>query len=1533
MAEKSDRSHGGGNGNGDGHGASSPSSSSATKGGQAQSPVAETEYHDRLAQPVDTEEPPRLPFPVVGIGASAGGLPAFQEFFRAMPSDSGIAFVLIQHLPPDRESLVADILARSTKMTVLQVEDGMPVEPNHVYVIRPGHTLTIREGRLHLGERLDKPRHSRPVDDFFRSLAEEQRERAICIIMSGMGSNGAVGAQAIKAIGGLCIAQDPESAEFPSMPRHLIDAGYADHILRPAEMPEVLLGYAGHPYARSGRQNADAIMRREQQHFREVLAILRTRSKQDFGGYKQPTLLRRIQRRMGLNRVAKMGEYARMLRQSPVEVTALADDMLIHVTGFFRDQDAWATLREKVVVPLVKAREPESTVRCWVTACSSGEEAYSLAILLVEEAERAGKTLDIKIFATDMAERTLQNARNGIYPGGIESEMPPERLERFFEKEDAVYRVRRDLREMVVFAPQNVLTDPPFSRLDIVTCRNLLIYLEPEVQRRVLALLHFGLREGGTLFLGTSETIGGLEELFEPIDKRWRLYRRMGATRHGAVEFPLPHGPGVVATTARERARAERRTQAVRPSVEQLTHRALLERHTPAAVTVDREFRIVYFHGNTQPFLSQPAGEPTREVMALARDGVRGAVRTALQRVTMDGGEARVFDGHIDTPQGKQGVIVTASRLEHQDAERHFVVSFKLRDEVIGPIAEAAAERVGHAGADPASAQELARVREELQSTIEELQTSNEELKAAHEEVTSVNEELQSSNEELETSKEEMQSLNEELTTLNAQLTAKMEELQATTNDLTSLLTSTDIAVIFLDTALRIRRFTPAMRNLMDLIATDVGRPIAGFAMKFTDPDLISDVRRVLERLVPVEREVPTPVDGHWFVRRVLPYRTADNKIDGVVVTFVDVTAAKRVEAALRESEETFRTFFDNAAVGMVQADIETGRLLRVNQKFCEVTGYGPGELLGMSFRDMTHAADRDSNWSDFRAVMSGAPSYYHAEKRLVRKGGEVIWVRVSVGAVRDAEGKPLRTAAVVEDITDRKRLVFERDRFFGQSADLLAVASAKDGYFKHVNPSMCRTLGWSEEELLAMPFLDIVHPDDREHTVEGLARLALGHHLSGFEHRMRCKASEYCWIAWEITSDPETGLLYCAGRDVTERRRAEDDGAASLAREREARVDAESTSQMKDQFLATLSHELRTPLSAILLWSKMMQSKQVPPEQYGEALQAITSSAEAQRELIETLLDSARIQSGKLRLALREVALLPLVREAMDSIMPTADAKNARLGGELEDVGVVVADPDRLRQVVWNLLTNSVKFTPPGGEITVVLARQDNEVELAVSDTGRGIEPSFMPHLFHRFQQAAATTPGAQPGGGLGLGLSISKQLVELHGGTISAESQGAGEGATFRVRLPLPRVAGALKAGRTPRPTATPLTGVRVLLVEDDAPSMTVLTRLLVAAGAEVTSAASGSAALEAYVRQRPDVMVSDIGMHGMDGYELMDAIRKQEAAAKQPPTPAVALTALAQESDRRKAKKHGYQEHVAKPPDPQTLVEVIARVVRRK
>ncbi|HXC52358.1 MAG TPA: CheR family methyltransferase [Candidatus Limnocylindrales bacterium] len=1344
--------------------------------------------HDRLAQPVDNEEPPRLAFPVVGIGASAGGLESAIEFFEHMRADSGMAFVLVQHLPPDRETLIPEILSRKTTMPVDVIAEAQKVEPNHVYVIRPGRTVTLREGVFHLGEPLVKPMHNRPVDDFFRSLAEEQRERGIAIVLSGMGSNGTAGAQAVKAVGGLCIAQDPDSAAYPSMPRHLIDAEYADYILRPADMPETLLAYAGHPYARDRGGDFEQTLGREQQYVREILAVLRTRTHHDFSGYKRPTLLRRIQRRMGLARVMQVADYARLLRQTPSEVMALADDLLIHVTGFFRDRELWEVLRSQVIVPLVASKDADSSIRAWVAACSSGEEAYSLAMLLVEESERAGKRLDIKIFATDTAERTLSNARQGIYPGGIESEVEPERLERFFQRDDAVYRIRPELRERVVFAPQNLLQDPPFSRLDIITCRNLLIYLEPGVQQRVLSMLHFGLRDGGTLFLGTSETVGANDDMFETIDKKARIYRRIGPTRHGNIDFPLPR---ILAMHNHEAAFAENRSLAARQSIAQLTTRALLDHHVGAAVTIDRDYRILYYHGNTSPFLRQPAGEPTRELMSVIRDTLRGAVRAAVQRAIAHPGTTTLENAWVYRDGGGRAQIaVSVSRASAKSEPDCFVVSFR-------EVGEWLASGANASRSDQENADNLRRVRDELQSTVDELQTSNEELKAAHEEVVSTNEELQSTNEELETSREEMQSLNEELSTVNGQLQAKMEEYQAVTSDLASLLTSTDIAVLFLDTGFRIRRFTPQVKQLLDVIATDVGRPFSDLAQKFDDPLLLEEARLVLERLTPCEREIAVGPD-RWFLRRITPYRTAENRIDGVVITFVETTARRRAEEALRRSEEQFRRSIQEAPVPVIMM-AENGEVLQLSSAWTELTGHTIDSIPVMEAW-LSHVDD------------DGAAAVRSRIRDLFR------------GAIR----------------------TFEVD----------FVIRTRDGQDRH----------------------------------------------------------------WRLhASSPGAlpdGRRMCVGMavDLTDRKRAE----AELESSKQL---VEAASEMKDRFLANISHELRTPLSVILMWSKLLTSSDMTPDEQHEAYDAIVRAADAQRRLVEDLLDTTHIASGKLRVSLKPIELNRLVRAAIDVVRPLADSKDVTLSTQLQEPpDVVLADAGRLEQVVWILLTNAVKFTPSGGAVEISTCQDGDWVDLRVRDTGAGIPADFLPHLFHPFAQAET----GRTRSGLGLRLSIARSLVQLHGGAITANSDGLGKGATFTIRLPRhvrPVERDALH--RDGNAGGQSLGGVSVLLVEDNVDAIRAIKIALENAGARVEAMTNPLEALEAFREVAPHVVISDLSMPELTGLELMQklrAIEKEESLAR---AKAIALTALATGHDRTEALESGFDIFLAKPIDPEMLI----------
>jgi two-component system CheB/CheR fusion protein len=841
-------------------------------------------------------------FPVVGIGSSAGGLEALQQFFRAMPPDSGLGFIIAAHLDPTQESHLTELLSRCTKMPVVQIENSAKVEPNRVFVIAPDQELTIREGVVRPNKPTAPRGHRHPVDSFFRSLAEDRGELAIAIILSGTGTNGSLGLRFIKAEGGIAIAQDPETAGFAGMPRSAIATGVVDLVLPPDKMPDALLNFARHPYVRQPVEAA--VERTPDDQLEALLRLVQAKTRRDFSGYKKRTLLRRIHRRMGLHRIESLPNYIGRLQNDPDEVKALASDLTINVTGFFRDPDAWRTLGDKVIAPLVRERRAESTIRVWLPGCSTGEEAYSIAILLLEHAAAARKNFDLKLFATDVAEGVLTSARAGAYPASIAQDVTPERLKRWFVMEDDTYCVRKTLRDAITFAPQNLLQDPPFSRMDLISCRNLLIYLNPEIQKRVLALFHFALREGGHLFLGPAETIAAHEDLFESVSKKWRIYRRLGPTRHDIVDFPLlaPREGSAEAETRPEEARPQPHL-----SASELMDRALLDRYVPASALIDRQFRVHYLRGPTEEYLRPPTGEPSYNLIAMARQGLQTTLRNAVRKAVDEGHEvmadARVRRGAALRPVR---VVVAPLRSGH-NPETRLLVTFSEHD--LGRDVGSSAE-VEEAASDSELQMELDAAREDLRLTIEQMEAANEELKASNEEIRSINEELQASNEELETSKEELQSLNEELNTVNNQLQAKVQELEIRTNDLNNLLNSTDVATLFLDRSLCIRWFTPAMKALLELLPTDIGRPISHFAQRFSGGDLLEEARKVLERLLPSDTEVVDDL-GRWYIRHAVPYRTEDDRIGGVVVTFVDITERKHAEEEVQRAREFAESIVD----------------------------------------------------------------------------------------------------------------------------------------------------------------------------------------------------------------------------------------------------------------------------------------------------------------------------------------------------------------------------------------------------------------------------------------------------------------------------------------------------------------------------------------------------------------------------------------------------------------------------------------------
>jgi two-component system CheB/CheR fusion protein len=1508
----------------------------------------------QVAAPTDFAETATLPFPVVGIGASAGGIEAVSALLQAMPPDSGMALIIVQHLPPDHQSLLAEIFSRRTSMPVHEIVDGMSVEPNHVYVIRPGFTVTLEGGTLRLGAPVEQRGHRRPIDDFFRSLARVQREKAIAIVLSGVGTNGTSGAQAIKAAGGICIAQDPDTADFGGMPRSLVHAGYADQVLQVHDIPDVLVRYARHPYldpAFRGRAQAETVLRTEKEHLTQVFAILRTRTGHSFTGYKKPTVMRRIQRRMGLLGLTELHAYADHLRFDFEEARALANDLMINVTGFFRDPEAWEGLRTAVIAPLIERTASEDTIRAWVSACASGEEAYSLGMLLMEEMDRQNKHVEIKIFATDTADRALGMARTGTYPTGIEGDLDPQRLERFFDKEEHTYRVKKPLRDSVVFASHDILRDPPFSRVDLCTCRNLLIYLEPEVQQRVIFMLHFALRESGFLFLGSAESLGTGDKLFETISKKWRIYQRVGINHH---PFDMSGLMSSVLPSARRDLSLPPPSPRGMPA--SLIQQALLDQLLPPTVVVDRTDRIVYFSGDTGFFIAQPSGEPTRDVFDVLKPSLRAVARTCLRKSAAQNETVSIF-ADVSDEEHPRALHLTAAPLRTGKVPEFFRLTFEMAPLPVNANAQPV-ERPADAAKhllilrtpdEPNLENELRVMRRELQSTVEAFEASNEELKASNEEVVSINEELQSANEELETSKEELQSLNEELITVNAQLQAKISEQEATTNDLSNLLGSTNIAVVFLDTQFRVRRFTPAVYDLLELIPGDIGRPIANLARKFVGTELLDDARTVLARLIPLEAEVRSD-SGTWYLRRTLPYRTADNHIDGVVITFVDITARRRAEQSVEKSQARLQAIIEQVPTAMLMVDAVHGTLLHANEPAARLLNMSdPQSMIGSdwavaaaSFQG-THFDGRQlrpQEWPLTRTLAEGvAIAGEEIEFRLPDGSPGVL--TMSSTPIKDDDGVLVAAVATLFDITEQ-RTASKQLRDSEQRLHLLIDSALDYAIFTldlenriiSWNRGAERLLGWTEQEALGRPGEIIFTPEDRANGVpEQELTQARGEGRAVDERIHQRKNGERFWANGMLMGvyDDDGTLCRFAKiiRDETDRKHAEEQLRRALEDAERVRATAERANRAKDEFISTISHELRTPLNTIRLWARMLGSERLPEQDRVEGIRMIDRSAEAQQHLIDDLLDVSRMSSGQLRLNPRLTRLADAVRGAIESVRPSADGRKVHINADLSDeVGVVRADPERIQQVMWNLISNAVKFTPSGGHIDVSMARQGEQVHIVVKDTGAGISPEFLPHVFERFRQAEVVT--TRQHGGLGLGLAIAKQLVELHEGSIKAASEGPGHGATFTVRLPLPRISGTAPeqpSGAHVLPLG--IDGLRLLMVEDDAGARQATTRALELRGAVVEAVASAAPALAAYSQAQPNAMIIDIGLPGEDGYALIERLRNFEKQQQLRRTPAIALTAFARKHDREHAFAAGFDEHLSKPVDIDALVSTLRRL----
>jgi two-component system CheB/CheR fusion protein len=1019
----------------------------------------------------------RAPSMVVGLGASAGGIGALSQFFSSAPSDTSIAYVVILHLSPDHDSKLAEVLQASTTMPVTQVRETVVLEPAHVYVIPPNQSLEAMDGTLRLVPMTRPEERRAPVDMFFRTLAAAYGSRAAAVVLSGTGPNGSSGLKRVKEHGGFTAAQDPAEAEYTDMPRNSIATGLVDVVLPVSDIPAQIVTY--HERLEPlGRQIPDppsvdgeavaldaAASAQAAQDWRDILSILRGRTGQDFSNYKPATLRRRVERRLNVRGLSSLSEYARLLREHPDEPAALMSDLLISVTNFFRDPESFVALESRVVPELFARKRGGDQIRVWSAGCATGEEAYSLAILLLEYSSRLMDGPSVQVFATDLDEAAVAHAREGLYSEADVVDLTPERLQRFFQREAGGYRVRRELREMVLFAHHNVIRDPPFSHLDLIACRNLLIYLNRPVQERLIETFHFALRPGGYLFLGTSETADVAIDLFVQVDKLAHIYEsRMVSSR---PSLPIPDRSMPPPPTFQRL--PEPRTPSDRISPGDL-HLRLLEQYAPPSFVVNEENVLLHASPQATKYLQMPPGEPSRDILRIVIPELRPDLRTALHLAAQQRGPVDVGGISLANPAGDQRLTISVkpSLREDEPPRGYFLVV--LRED---KATSADPPLQLKSPAEPESRRledELQRVKSQLRATVEQYETHSEEARAANEELQAMNEELRSAAEELETSKEELQSVNEELTTVNQELKIKIEELGLTNNDFQNLINSTDIGTIFLDRALRVKLSTPAAQKIFNLLPTDIGRKLSDITSRLLDDRLHDDMLQVLEKLQTIERQVQT-TDGRVFLMRILPYRTMDDRIDGVSLTFHDVTDWRHAEMRVRASEERLRVLIDSAIDYAIFTITDDGRVESWNSGAERMFGYRADEVIGQNASILFTPEDQSSDVPHRELATARATGRANDERWHLRKDGSRLYCSGIVRRLSD----PLSPGFVkiARDLTMQREaeLDLERahneleERISERTAELQAEVTRHTGAQQHVLRLLHRLVTAQEDE------------------------------------------------------------------------------------------------------------------------------------------------------------------------------------------------------------------------------------------------------------------------------------------------------------------------------------------------------------------------------------------------------------------------------------------------------------------------------------
>jgi two-component system CheB/CheR fusion protein len=1305
-------------------------------------------------------------FIVAGIGASAGGIQALKIFFENVPANSGIAYVVILHLSPDHDSKLAELLQTVSKMPVMQVTEKTAVKSDHVYVVPPNQHLLMLEGHIAVSSNTQIEDRRAPVDIFFRTLADTHGPNAVCVTLSGTGANGSMGLKRIKEMGGAAFVQSPREAEFNEMPRNSIATNLVDAVLPVAEIPAYIIAYKAR--LQTSFISVDAEKRPEdQQHaLREVFTQLRLRTGHDFTNYKRPTLLRRIERRINICNLPDLGAYANYMQQNPEETTALLKDLLISVTNFFRDKKAFEAIENEVIPAIIRNKTAEHQVRIWVAGCATGEEAYSLAILCAEHTLNSIDAPKIQIFATDIDEAAILQAREGLYTINDAADVSPERLRRFFNKEGDEYRIRREIREMILFANHNFIKDPPFSHLDMVSCRNVLIYLNNTAQERVMETFHFALSPGAYLFLGSSESADGANDLFAPSNRECHIFQKRQVT--SARAYPVPES--IPATFKFENApKPNSLLEQPATQIERITfgdlHQRLLEQYGPPSVIINEEYDIVHLSERAGRYLQVGGGEPSQNLLKLVRQELRLELRSALYQAVQRHTAVETRNLKV-TVEDKTETITMHVRpvLQTSDAARGFILVLfeRIEDAEITDVVLSSDEPVARQ-----LEEELIRLKTQLRASNEQHEFHAEELKASNEELQAMNEELRSAAEELETSKEELQSINEELRTVNQELKVKVEETTLASNNLHNLINSVDIGTIFLDRSFRVAFFTPAARQLFNLIPADYGRELSDITGKLAYDNLLADAELVLQKLQSVEREVST-TDGRVFMMRVLPYRTAEDRINGVVVTFIDVTSRMQTEEALRASEERMRLLIESAKDYAIFTFDKERRVNSWNTGAEAMMGYTEQEIIGQQADLLFVPEDRAKNAPIMEVEKAANKGFAANERWHLRKDGSRFYGSGTVRPLHDGSAKLLGFVKIMRDLTEAKR--DEQSKYFlasiVQSSDDAIMTVDFDNTITSWNNAAEHLYGYKAEEVIGKSMLVVVLPDDIRALLNNTQRIIQSRKVETYDIIRLHKDGQH--INLEVTLSP---IKDAKGEII---------GVSTISRDTTTRKQLE---QQKDEFIAIASHELKTPVTSIKGYAEILQDRfdKAKDGDNKNLMQKLISQVDRLTNLMNDLLDTSNLSETNIKLH-RTTFDINEVIDAQVGQFQLASPKHT-IVFQHNKLRNISADKERIEQVITNLTSNAIKYSPDGGEIVITTQAVDDGIQVSITDPGLGIPEEFTHKVFDRFFRVNNLPEQRLPG--MGLGLYISAKIIHHHGGVIDVVSK-PGEGSTFYFKLP---------------------------------------------------------------------------------------------------------------------------------------------------